>query len=122
MPKVNRFEDLRCWQEARVLVREIYRIAEEGRLSKDYETRSQLKRAALSCMNNIAEGFGKYSSKEFIHYLDTAHNSASEVKSMLYVLFDLEYVDKEKIMMLQEKTEEVKASILAFIKYLSRRG
>jgi four helix bundle protein len=121
MPKVNRFEDLRCWQEARVLVREIYRIAEEGRLSKDYETRSQLKRAALSCMNNIAEGFGKYSNKEFIHYLDTAHNSASEVKSILYVLLDLEYVDKEKILMLQEKTEEVKALILAFIKYLSKR-
>lgn len=121
MPKVSRFEDLRCWQEARKLVKEVYVIAGEGKLSRDFDTRSQIKRAALSCMNNIAEGFGKYSSKEFVHYLDTAHNSASEVKSILYVLLDLEYLDKERIIALQEKAEEVRALILAFIKYLSNR-
>ncbi|HEY4653488.1 MAG TPA: four helix bundle protein [Cyclobacteriaceae bacterium] len=121
MSKVNRFEDLRCWQEARRLVKEIYLIAEEGKLARDYDTKSQIKRAALSCMNNIAEGFGKYSQKEFIHYLDTAHNSASEVKSILYVLLDLEYLDEERITILQQKAEEVRALILAFIKYLSNR-
>ncbi len=97
MSKVERFEDLRCWQEARRLVKEIYLIAEYGKLAKDYDTRSQLKRAALSAMNNIAEGFGKYSSKEFIRYLDTASNSASEVKSILYVLLDLNYLEVDKI-------------------------
>ena|SRR5690606_20449529 len=122
MPKVNRFEDLRCWQEARKLVKEIYLIADEGKLARDWDTRSQIKRAALSCMNNIAEGFGKYSSKEFIHFLDTAHNSASEVKSILYVLQDLEYLDEERITILQKKAEEVRALILAFIKYLSNRN
>ena len=122
MPKVNRFEDLRCWQEARKLVKEIYLIADEGKLARDWDTRSQIKRAALSCMNNIAEGFGKYSSKEFIHFLDTAHNSASEVKSILYVLQDLEYLDEERTTILQKKAEEVRALILAFIKYLSNRN
>jgi four helix bundle protein len=72
--KVERFEDLRCWQEARKLVKEVYLASETGKLSKDFDTKSQIKRAALSSMNNIAEGFGKYSSKEFIHYLDIAHN------------------------------------------------
>jgi four helix bundle protein len=122
MPTISRFEDLKCWQEARKLVKEIYLIAEEGRLSKDYETKGQIKRAALSCMNNIAEGFGKYRSKEFIRYLDTAHNSASEVKSILYVLLDLDYLEKERVTALQEKAEEVKALILAFIRYLVKRG
>jgi len=58
MSKVQRFEDLRCWQEARSLVKEIYLIAEYGKLARDFDTRSQLRRAALSVMNNIAEGFG----------------------------------------------------------------
>lgn len=57
MAKVNKFEDLRCWQEARKLVKEIYLVAEEGKLAKDFDTKSQIKRASLSCMNNIAEGF-----------------------------------------------------------------
>src|SRR5687768_17168643 len=108
MPKVERFEDLRCWQEARKLVKEIYLASETGKLAKDFDTKSQIKRAALSSMNNIAEGFGKFSNKEFIRYLDIAHNSASEVKSILYVLLDLNYLSTEKIKELQDKTEEIK--------------
>jgi len=121
MSKVEKFEDLRCCQEARNLVKEIYLISENGKLARDYDTKSQLKRAALSTMNNIAEGFGKYSSKEFIRYLDTANNSASEVKSILYVLLDLNYLEVEKISELQNKAEEVKARTLALIRYLVKR-
>ena|SRR5688572_11710209 len=117
MSKVERFEDLRCWQEARSLVKEIYLIAEYGKLARDFDTRSQLRRAALSA-NNIAEGFGKYSSKEFIRYLDTASNSASEVKSILYVLLDLHYLEVDKIIALQNKADEVRALNLALIRYL----
>ena len=121
MSKVEKFGDLRCWQHARLLVKEIYLIAEQGKLSKDYDTKSQLKRAALSTMNNIAEGFGKYSSKEFIRYLDTASNSAAEVKSILYVLLDLNYLDGHKIQELQNKTDEIKAMTLALIRYMLKR-
>jgi len=121
MGKVERFEDLRCWQEARNLVKEIYLIAEYGKLARDFDTRSQRRRAALSAMNNIAEGFGKYSSKEFIRYLDTASNSVSEVKSILYVLLDLNYLEVEKIKALQDKADEVKARTLALIRYLVKR-
>jgi len=119
MSKVQRFEDLRCWQEARSLVKEIYLIAEYGKLARDFDTRSQLRRAALSAMNNIAEGFGKYSSKEFIRYLDTASNSASEVKSILYV--NLRYLEVDKIIALQNKADEVRALTLALIRYLIKR-
>jgi len=121
MAKVERFEDLKCWQEARVLVREVYLLSERGKLAKDFDIRSQLRRAALSVMNNIAEGFGKYSNKEFIRYLDTANNSASEVKSILYVLIDLNYFSEEELRNLQAKADEVKALSLALIKYLVSR-
>jgi four helix bundle protein len=121
MSKVERFEDLRCWQEARILVKEIYLLTERGKLAKDFDTRSQLRRAALSVMNNIAEGFGKYSNKEFIRYLDIANNSASEVKSILYVLLDLNYTSEEEINRLQARADEVKSLCLAFIKYLVNR-
>jgi four helix bundle protein len=120
--KVERFEELRCWQEARKLVKEVYLAAETGKLAKDFDTKSQIKRAALSSMNNIAEGFGKYSNKEFIRYLDIAHNSASEVKSILYVLLDLNYLPEEQIKKLQDKADEIKALTLAFIRYLVNKN
>jgi four helix bundle protein len=83
MSKINRFEDLRCWHASRKLVSMIYGMAESGKLMKDYGTKSQIKRASLSCMSNIAEGFGKFSNMEFIRYLDIAQSSALEVKSIL---------------------------------------
>lgn len=60
---MNKIEDLKCWQAARKLAKEIYLMIEEGKLKNDFDTRSQIKRAVLSNMNNIAEGFGRCSSK-----------------------------------------------------------
>ena len=118
MSKVNRFEELKCWQASRKLVTEIYCIAENGKLLKDYDTRSQIKRAALSSMSNIAEGFGKFSNKEFIRYLDIAQSSVLEVKSILYVLQDMNYLIEEKINELHLLTDDVRALTLGLIKYL----
>lgn len=118
MGKINRFEDLKCWQASRRLVGGIYKASESGKLSRDFETRGQLKRAALSSMNNIAEGFGKFSKKEFIRYLDTSQSSALEVKSILYVLTDMNYLTTDKVTELQLLCEEVRALTLGLIKYL----
>jgi four helix bundle protein len=121
MSKINRFEDLRCWQASRKLVNMIYGMAESGKLMKDYDTKSQIKRAALSCMSNIAEGFGKFSNKEFIRYLDIAQSSALEVKSILYVLMDMNYLMAEKINELHQVIDETRGLTLALIKYLRSR-
>jgi four helix bundle protein len=118
MSKIDRFEDLKCWQVSRRLVNEIYRIAETGSLLKDYDTKSQIKRAALSAMSNIVEGFGKFINKEFIRYLDTAQSSACEVKSILYVLLDMNYLNQEKVDRLQLLTDEVRNLTLGLIRYL----
>ncbi len=90
-------------------------------LSKDFETRSQFKKAGLSIMNNIAEGFGRFSDKDFIRFLDYSVGSCIEVKSMSYLFLDLDYFSKEEVESFQLQVEETKASILAFIKYLKSK-
>ncbi|HYG17770.1 MAG TPA: four helix bundle protein [Ohtaekwangia sp.] len=112
MSKIERFEDLKCWQAARQLVFEIYSACEAGKLAADFDTKSQLKRAALSIMNNIAEGFGRFSKKEFIRYLDTAQCSGLEVLSISYVLEDLQYLPMDKINAIRTKANEAKAFTL----------
>tara|TARA_R110001592_G_scaffold86524_5_gene255335 strand:- start:1549 stop:1848 length:300 start_codon:yes stop_codon:yes gene_type:complete len=96
-------------------------MSNQGQLAKDFDTRSQFKRAGLSIMNNIAEGFGRFSPKDFIKFLDYAAASCTEVKSMTYLMLDLSYFPAEDIESLQNQTEEAKASILAFIKYLRNK-
>jgi four helix bundle protein len=123
MSKVTRFEDLKCWMAARKLVKEVYTVSDAGRLAKDFDTKSQFKRAALSTMNNIAEGFGKFSNKEFIRFLDISQSSALEVKSMLYVLSDMNYLEEENITVLHGMVDDTKNLTLALIRYLrSKEG
>jgi four helix bundle protein len=121
MNKIQKFEDLKCWQAARKLVKEVYLMSEEGKLKYDYDTRSQIKRAALSSMNNIAEGFGRYSPKDFIRFLDTSQSSVQEVSSILYVLEDLEYVTEDRLNVARQLADETKALTLGLIRYLRKK-
>lgn len=88
MTKITRFEDLNCWKEARKLVKKIYKISEEGKFGKDYGLKDQSRRASVSIMTNIAEGFSRYHRKESIRFFDFAQSSAAEVQSLLYVAED----------------------------------
>jgi four helix bundle protein len=122
MALVERFEDLTCWQESRSLVRMVYQACRKGELAKDFETRVQLKRAALSVMNNIAEGFGRrFFEKEFIRFLDISQGSSCEVRSMTYVLEDMEYLALDQITPIRVKSEQVGLKILALINHLRSR-
>lgn len=121
MPKIERFEDLDCWKAARQLVKLVYIACEQGKLSKDFETKGQIKRAALSTMNNIAEGFGRKSNKEFVRFLDFSQASAMEVKSITYALEDCDYLDADRISEIRNKAEEVKSLDLGLIRYLQRK-
>jgi four helix bundle protein len=120
MAKVTRFEDLKCWQAARALVKEVYLVCEEGKLAKDFDTKAQFKKAALGSMNNIAEGFGRFSRKDFIRFLDIDQSSAIEVQSMLYVLEDINYLTPDKIGSLRLKADEARNLTLGFIAYLRK--
>lgn len=122
MSKVTRFEDLKCWQAARALVKEVFLVSEEGKLAKDFDTKGQFKKAALGSMNNIAEGFGRFSRKDFIRFLDISQSSTLEVQSMLYVFEDIAYLTIDKIQSIRLKAEETKNLTLGLIKYLRKTG
>ena len=119
MGKITRFEELKCWQEARLLVKEVYKFTASGKLSKDYGLKNQIQRASVSVMTNIAEGFSRYHKKDFIRFLNISQSSASEVKSLLYIINDLEYIDKQRIDTLQNQCEKTKALTLSLLKYVS---
>lgn len=82
------FEDLEAWQEARQLVNAIYSLTRETPLSRDFGLTSQVQRAAVSIMSNVAEGFERVHLQEKIQFYNTARSSAGEVRSLLYVISD----------------------------------
>ena len=92
MAKINRFEDLICWQKARIIMKEIYSITKKGEFAKDYSLKDQIRRAGISVMLNIAEGFGRKAHKEFKQFLYYSHGSLGEIQSALYVDLDQEYI------------------------------
>lgn len=118
MSKIEKFEDLECWKSSRLLVKLTFSLCSSGSLSKDYSTQDQIKRASISVMNNIAEGFGRFSRKEFIRFLDFSQSSALEVKSMLYAISDVHNPNAEKIEELHKLSDKARFQILGLIKYL----
>jgi four helix bundle protein len=93
MEKVTRFEELWIWQQARLLVRQIYGDCSIGQASRDFGFRAQIQRASVSIMNNVAEGFERSTDPDFARFLDVAKGSCGEVRSLYYVAEDLGYVD-----------------------------
>src|SRR4029453_7573676 len=92
MEKAERFEDLWIWQQARELVRHIYQDFRAGKGSKDFGFRDQVRRAGVSIMSNVAEGFERGSNADFARYLDIAKGSCGEVRSLYHLAEDLEYM------------------------------
>jgi four helix bundle protein len=122
MAKIERFEDLDCWKTGRELVNMVFDLCEKPMLAKDFDTKSQIKRAAVSTMNNVAEGFGRFSKIEFIRFLGIAQSSALEVRSMAYVLLDRKYITQPEFDALHEKASKVASLNNGFIRYLKKEG
>ena len=104
--KIERFEDLIAWQKARELTREIYKVTQSGSFSKDFGLCDQIRRASISIMSNIAEGFDRAGRAEFHHFLVIAKGSAAEVRSQLYVAHDIGYIDQATFSRLKTLAEE----------------
>ena len=105
--KVRRFEDLVAWQKARALTRKIYQVSRRQDFLRDYGLSSQIQRAAVSIMSNIAEGFERSRLGEFHQFLSTAKASCAEVRSQLYVALDIGYIDDASFQTVREQAEEV---------------
>ncbi len=121
MSKVDRFEDLDCWKKSRELVNVIFDICENQMKNKDFSTQDQIERAAISTMNNIAEGFGRYSNKEFIRFLEFSAASSMEVRSMLYILSDRKYIDEIAFEKCCQLTIDHTNITLGLIRYLKTK-
>jgi four helix bundle protein len=93
--KIETFEDLKVWQKGIELVKKVYLVTKDGELSKDFSLRDQLRRASVSIPTNIAEGFERYSRKEYVNFLNFAKGSAGEVRSLLRVALEVGYLEQE---------------------------
>ena len=113
--KIENFEDIEAWKEARELVKYIY---ESFKDLKDYSFKDQIKRAAISVMSNIAEGFDRGSNREFIKFLIISRGSVSEVKSLSYAALDLGYLDREIFDKICERCTKLTNLLNGFIRYL----
>ncbi len=118
MATFKSFEDIQAWQKARLVTRMIYEVTAEGNFARDYGLRDQVRRASVSVMANIAEGFGRRSDKEFANFLNMAHGSVSEVQSHLYVALDLNYIDQTSFTKLNNLLDEVSRMILVLAQHL----
>lgn len=107
MTKIERFEDLVAWQKARQLCGEISRLVEQPRLVRRFAFRDQIHRAAVSAMSNIAEGFERGSRAEFFHALSISKGSCAEVRSLLYVALDADYIERAEFERLRGQAIEV---------------
>src|SRR5262249_10961491 len=105
--RVERFEELVAWQKARGLTASIYRVSGAGALAKDFALRDQMRRAAVSVMANVAEGFERGKASEFHQFVSVAKGSCAEVRSHLYVALDAGYLDKATFDTLGAQASEV---------------
>lgn len=119
MSKITRFQDLNCWKEARILVKKNYKISSKGNFSKDYGLRDQIRRASVSIMTNIAEGFSRFHRKDTVRFFDFAQSSAAEVQSLLYVAEDLDYISCETADIIREDALRCQKMILSLIRHFN---
>jgi four helix bundle protein len=118
MATAKEFEDLKVWQEARQLVRDIYTLSKRRDFLRDAALRDQIRRAATSTMSNIAEGFERGTKKEFVHFLNIAKASNGEVRSQLYIASDLDYVSDAESAPLREASKSLSRRLSSLIRYL----
>ena len=120
MATLNRFEDIKAWQKARDVDKKIFQFSLRSDFSRDYDLKSQIRRASGSVMDNIAEGFGRGGNREFIQFLGISKGSANEVKSQLYRIFDRNYITDEEFQMTYDQVSEVIRMTDSLIGYLTQ--
>lgn len=115
MGKITGLEDIEVWQNARVTAKTIYSMTEKW---KDFSLRDQMRRAAVSIMANIAEGYARGGNKEFVQFMFISKASASELQSHLYLSLDLSYISQDNFNTIYEQLDKVQRKLSSFIKVL----
>ena len=120
MATIQKFEDVEAWQKARELTNAVYSCSGKDAFAKDFGLRDQIRRAAVSIMSNIAEGFERGGSKEVSQFLAIAKGSAGEVEAQLYVALDQGYINQEQFDSIRSTASSTKKLIAGFMNYLKR--
>jgi four helix bundle protein len=122
---VKNFEDLEIWKGTRVLTSEIYRLTRDSKFAKDFALRDQIRRAVMSIMSNIAEGFERGGNQEFIQFLYIAKASCGEVRSQLYVALDQSYIapkDCDDVIKSFRRLSIMISNLIDYLKRTSMKG
>ena len=112
--RISKFEDLIIWQRSMSLAEELYRVTKQGDFAKDWGLRDQIRKAAVSIPSNISEGYGRFSNKDFRHFLAIANGSANELRTQIQLANNIGYVDKDEAGRLVERCVEVSKMLKAF--------
>jgi len=111
---MHNYLDLKIWQRSRELVKLIYKMTESFPKSQQFSLVNQMQRPAVSIPSNIAEGAGRNSDRELIHFLDIANGSAFELETQLFLSFDLGYMNNEELDVLVSELKEIQKMIYKF--------
>lgn len=121
--KINRFEELECWQEARKLVNMVYAAVKSSKaFQADNRLKDQSTGAGISIMNNISEGWASQSTPEFIKFLTYSRRSCAEVQNCSYVAFDQEYISEDASQEIYNQGKKVTMIIDGLLRYLRSKG
>jgi four helix bundle protein len=118
MTAITRFEEIEAWKASRQLTNSIYALTNQAGFSRDFGLRDQIRRASVSVMSNIAEGFESRTDVQFINFLGMARASAGEVRSQLYIAVDQKYITEEQFKDAFVLAETCSRQIARFMKYL----
>lgn len=118
---LKNYKDLKVWQKSYQLCLEIYKVTKEFPKEERYGLTSQIRRAAVSVPSNIAEGYGRKTTPEYIQFLYVAYGSTCELETQIFLSGDLGYIETEKLEKLQEEIGEVERMLKALIKSLKEK-
>jgi four helix bundle protein len=118
MTTAKRFEDLEVWQRAKDLTNLIYRLSSSGEFTRDFGLRDQMRRASVSIMSNIAEGFESQTQILFIQFLHRARGSAGELRAQLYIALEQKYITGDEFKSSLSLAETCSKQLARFIQYL----
>ncbi len=118
MTAITRFEDIESWKTARQLTNSVYAHTNQTGFSRDFGLRDQIRRASVSVMSNIAEGFESRTDVQFINFLGMARASAGEVRAQLYIALDQKYISEEQFKETFAMAQTCARQISNFMKYL----
>jgi four helix bundle protein len=118
MTAITRFEEIEAWKTARQLTNSVYALTNQAGFNRDFGLRDQIRRAGVSVMSNIAEGFESRTDVQFTNFLGMARASAGEVRAQLYIALDQKYITEEQFNETFAMAETCSRQIAKFMKYL----